>query len=316
MLPFSVFHSWFDQPNSSQTVNDLVGDLSFTEAFGRQPHASTNEQLRIQTHLCYIEQLLRRKETGHLSEAQRNQRLQLLDKLHHYIEEARFPSNYDYPYERKPCFIDRKGNICAVGYLIEQSAGRALAEKINSLFQYEKIRDMHLPELTAWVNNSGLTLDECAMIQPQYGYLNPPMESNQISAGYGIGSSILGGINLSVNAINISQLNQPGTPRLVPVVGLITGTASAVWGATAYKKKERETPYFDSDQNGLVYKSYKDHNRVSLLNIGVGTLTMLTSAYKLLIHREDKPKKFTWSVDSFPTVARQNGVVLNVIQRF
>lgn len=66
-------------------------------------------------------------------------------------------------------FIERFGNICAVGYLVEQPAGRGVAEAINGQFQYAAIGAMDSPELRQWLAASGLTLAEATMIQPTYG---------------------------------------------------------------------------------------------------------------------------------------------------
>ncbi len=53
-------------------------------------------------------------------------RAHLLNLLHEYRSAGRFPKNYERE-GRKPRFIDRDGTICAVGYLIEQTAGWATA---------------------------------------------------------------------------------------------------------------------------------------------------------------------------------------------
>ncbi len=159
-----------------QPVNAVLGDESFIKTFGYQPTATTDDKLRIQTHLAYVEQLLRQRDVSHLPQTAQAQRRRLLDKLHEYWLAGRFPKNLDCPNERRPCFIDKFGNICAVGYLVEQSAGRGLAEIINARHKYDYIKDMNEPELLQWVEHSGLTLEECAMIQPQYGPPTPILE--------------------------------------------------------------------------------------------------------------------------------------------
>ena len=82
---------------------------------------------------------------GHLAPLQQKNRAALLDHLQRYRLAGRFPQNHDYPDQRKPCFIDRDGHICAVGYLVEQSAGRAMANQINERYQYAKIFEMDMP---------------------------------------------------------------------------------------------------------------------------------------------------------------------------
>jgi len=153
----------------TNTINAVLGDVSFVKKFGTAPTPASGEALRIRTHLEYVETLLRAEDVSHLSSTLRERRAALLDKLHEYRLTSVFPTNLDFPRERRPCFIDAAGNICAVGFLIEQTAGRALAERINAAHRYDVLPDMHVPELTAWVEASGLTARECAMIQPGYG---------------------------------------------------------------------------------------------------------------------------------------------------
>lgn len=78
-----------------------------------------------------------------------------------------FPMNTEYA-ERKPCFIDEEGNICAVGYLVEMTAGKEAAKSINRVFQYATINEMESDLLEEWIATSGLTKKEYAMIQPTY----------------------------------------------------------------------------------------------------------------------------------------------------
>jgi len=155
------------------TVNSVLGDVSFEEAFSETPNAMTNETLRLQTHLAHVESLLRSRDTSSLTPELQEARAMNLDLLHEYREAGVFPQNLDYPGERRPCFIDREDRICAVGYLIEMTAGRELAEQVNERYQYDLVFDMDMPELGDWVAHSGLSLVECGMIQPAYGFPVP-----------------------------------------------------------------------------------------------------------------------------------------------
>lgn len=153
---------------ASEPVNAVLGDASFVARFGHAPGPDADEAVRLRTHLAYVEQLLRARPTDHLSPALRAARARNLDRLHAYWTAGRFPRNYDAPGERQPTFIDREGRICAVGYLIEQSAGRAVAERINARYKHAFIREIDTPVLDQWATASGLTKQELAMIQPQY----------------------------------------------------------------------------------------------------------------------------------------------------
>ena len=160
---------WLCNENSTdtkQSVNPIIGDKSFVAKFGYEPDEKTDNQLRIKTHLAYAENLLREKKVDNLSEAQQTKRNHLLDLLHDYWTKGIFPQNYDYPNQRKPCFIDKNNTICAVGYLVEQTAGREAAEYINQKYKYSEVMAMNDEIVDNWVVNSGLTKEECAMIQP------------------------------------------------------------------------------------------------------------------------------------------------------
>ena len=114
--------------NIDQTVNAVIGDFSFMETYSQPTTNETDESSRLQTHLKYVENLLRSKDISSLTKEQTVNRLKMLDLLNDYWTAGAFPKNYDYPDQRIPCFIDKDGNICAVGYLIEQTAGRQVAE--------------------------------------------------------------------------------------------------------------------------------------------------------------------------------------------
>lgn len=183
VLVVASVHPIVAKPSSEQPINAVVGDASLKRIFGFVP-THLDEQLRIKTHLAYIEQLLRQKDVTHLSPMCRNKRLYLLDKLHEYWVEGRFPQNFDFLMERRPCFIDKLGSICAVGYLIEQDIGRDMAEFINIRHKYDYILSINEPELLNWINQSGLTVEECAMIQPTYTPIDPNMRISLIPNGF------------------------------------------------------------------------------------------------------------------------------------
>jgi hypothetical protein len=167
MLMFSIAFSY---AQNVQPVNSVIGDISFATKFGHLPVTSTNETLRIQTHLAYVEHFLRQKDVSGLSPELQLKRAHLFDLLHGYWINGVFPRNYDYKNQRRPCFIDKDGRICAVGFLVEQTAGRQAAEAINAKHKYDFIKEMNDNMVDDWINNSGLTMEECAMIQPQYPY--------------------------------------------------------------------------------------------------------------------------------------------------
>lgn len=162
---------------SADPINAVVGDASWIAAHGRVPTAADElrEVGRVATHLAWVEAALRRAEVSHLAPEAKARRAALLDALAEYRGRARFPRNERYA-ERRPRFVDDEGNVCAVGYLIERSAGRALTEAIDARFEYERLLDMRDERLEAWIAASGFTALELAMIQPGYGGMRPRPE--------------------------------------------------------------------------------------------------------------------------------------------
>jgi hypothetical protein len=286
-----------------QTVNAVIGDISYIQTFGHQPNKETDENTRLQTHLKYVEQFLRDKDISSLSVEQTENRKKMLDLLNEYWTKGVFPKNYDYPDQRIPCFIDKDGNICAVGYLIEQTAGRQVAEEINSKFKYEYLLAMNDLTIDNWVQASGLTKEECAMIQPAYG---PAPTDNYISPVYGVSSSIIGGLNLSLNTINGIQISKGANNKTVPVLGLIAGTGQITLGVLNYPKEQMT-------MNGILVN--ESQRNLSLINIGLGTSTMILSSWNLITNRKQTKKTFSWNIYSFQTQDSNMGLGFSLTKR-
>lgn len=158
-----------DQKIAENTINRVSGDKSYIEIFGKKPGGHVPDQLRIRTHLRYAEQILRERPTDHLSAGQQKNRARYLDMLIDYYQAGEFPHNDGHSGIRRPTFIDNNGNICAVGYLLEQSAGRQVAESVNKKYKYAFITDIDESGFKKWAKTSGFRFKELAMIQPQYG---------------------------------------------------------------------------------------------------------------------------------------------------
>ena len=285
-----------------QTVNAVIGDISFMETFGQQPTNETDENKRLQKHLNYVEKLLRRKDISSLTKNQKQNRHKMLDLLHEYWTAGVFPKNYDYPNQRIPCFIDKDGNICAVGYLIERTSGRQTAEKINSKFKYEYLLAMNDQKVDRWVQSSGLTKEECAMIQPTYG----PSATDIIPPAYSISSSLICGLNLSLSTINGIQISKGANSKTIPILGLITGAGQITLGALNYPKEQITW--------GGTYVNPAQRN-LSLINIGLGTTTMILSSWNLITNIKPKEKSLSWNIYSFPTQNSKMGLGLSLTKR-
>lgn len=162
------------QGDRREGANHHVGDDSFVARFGRRPTTRDSEQTRMTTHLRHVRAWLASRPATRPELA--DQRAALLGYLDDYIAKGTTPANSHLPW-RTPVFIDDAGTICAVGYLIERSAGRALPEVIARRHRYDFLEDIaaDMPEVAAWVAASGLTLEELASIQPAYA--DPEVES-------------------------------------------------------------------------------------------------------------------------------------------
>ncbi|MFN6380276.1 MAG: hypothetical protein ACK4WD_13435 [Flavobacteriales bacterium] len=164
------------------SINPIIGNISAEHFYTPSECNSLTEKQRIGAHLSYAYQLLKERTEAMPESEIKQKRFVILEHLRNYIRRGEFPINSKYE-ERRPCFIDEKGTYCAVGYLIQQTAGSALAEKINSLFQYEFLSKMQLPELSEWVSLSGFSVEEMATIQPTYGKI---VVKNSITVGGGM----------------------------------------------------------------------------------------------------------------------------------
>ncbi|MEJ7601672.1 MAG: hypothetical protein WKG01_27470, partial [Kofleriaceae bacterium] len=154
-------------PRVREGANHHLGDDSFVAAYGRGPRASDREQDRMTAHLVHVRARLASRPPTRPALAAR--RSELLGYLDDYIANGQTPVNTQLPW-RSPVFIDEAGAICAVGYLIERSVGRALAERIAREHGHDYLEDIaaQMPDVQAWIGGSGLTLEELASIQPAY----------------------------------------------------------------------------------------------------------------------------------------------------
>ncbi len=235
---FWVFHSEDDhQKKWSETVkpnavNAVIGDESFRAVYDKEPTAATSEQKRIVTHLKYVRKKLLHRDVGYLSKRKRQLRRKNLNRLKDYIQRGEFPKNKAFS-NRRPNFIDSKGRICAVGYLVEQSLGRRAAEALNEKFQYEYVLEMESPKLRKWATENGFTTRELAMIQPSYGDdgwgVGPEENKNKMSRTIEYG--ILG-VNVGLSAVN-GYLGIKKSGSVIPATaGIALGASTITMGLT------------------------------------------------------------------------------------
>ncbi len=293
--------------DKSQLVNPLLGDISYESKFGHKPNSMTDNNLRIRTHLEYAENLLRSKNVSGLSAELKKKRNLALDLLHNYWTNGVFPKNYDYADQRKPCFIDKDGTICAVGYLVEQTTSREVAEEINSKHKYDELLAMNDQTVDNWVLTSGLTKEECAMIQPTYGPM-PVYTTNTLTPAYGISSSVISGLNLAFTTVNCLQIGKGTTNKTVPIIGLLTGAGQIALGSVMFSKEQTSS--------GNQYQISQSQKTLSMVNIGLGTTTMILSAWNLITNRKPKEKLTAWNIYSFPTQDNNTGIAFSLTRKF
>lgn len=123
---------------------------------------------RIAAHLERVERALRAVDDQASSPAARAQRRLNLHRLRAYRLRGQFPRNRELAVPRIPTFIDHEGRACAVGALMIASGHEDLARTIAARENHARVWDIETPGLVEWVDESGLTVEECALIQPSY----------------------------------------------------------------------------------------------------------------------------------------------------
>lgn len=142
---------------------------------------------RIQEHLEFVVDYLREQDTAHLSLSQRRNRARCIARLEEYGLEATFPRN-NIVGHLQPIFIDDSGRACAVADLMLNTNACDLAESIVETENLAYVPDMTSPGIARWMESNGLSLDECAMIQPGYGDCEYALENFQCAS---VGDDVL-----------------------------------------------------------------------------------------------------------------------------
>jgi len=300
---------WTERRSTEGTINPIIGDVSFEKKYGAVPNADTDDNLRISAHLEYAETELRKRDVSKLSAEMRRKRERMLDLLHEYRSAGAFPKNYERS-ERKPCFIDQNGTICAVGYLVEQTAGRPVAEAINSRHQYATIMEMNDRKVDEWIAQSGLSKEECAMIQPQYAP-GATQNVNNVKPSYAISSTLLMGVNAASTVVNGIQVATGSMRGGALALGIIGGTGQITLGIIGFKKK--------ADGTGIVrttgYGNTSQRN-ISVVNMALGSLTLGMSIWNIATNRKAMERRSAWDIRSFPDANGKSGMALAFTHKF
>ncbi len=192
------------------------------------------EVARIQVRLDSVLRELRAADVAHLSPAQRAVRAARIATLHGYRDRGVFPHNHDFPDAATPYFVDHRGVVCAVGYLIEQSGRRDMVDRVrdmdNNVWVAELAGDA---EFRAWLDASGLTLAEAARIQMPYDItpgddVSPSRASHRVNTAAAVLSSGLGIASIAWNAAEKDGDHR----RLRAALGFTAGAAGLAVAAT------------------------------------------------------------------------------------
>lgn len=309
VLFFLYTNKGAESTKDQKAVNAVIGDESFLHVFGEHPDEKVPEHVRIKTHLQYVERILRNRPVDHLTEEQQRNRFTHLNHLREYYRAGKFPHNDGHPEARRPTFISRDGNICAVGYLIEKSLGREIVERINQKYKYAFITDIDAPVFKKWMESSGFTYRELAMIQPMYGPTvveEVERTENSIDLSYGIGSTVLTGANV------LYHTNNPSNPWLFNDAssnhwfGLAAGSGSILLGALNLDINRSYKEPIGMDFGDPCYGFYcpplrkvnvtnPTRKAVSIANMGVGLFTVLRAGYHLIKDTESREESSSTS---------------------
>lgn len=191
------------------------------------------EAARIQVRFDSVLRELRAVDVTGLSPSRRTARAARIATLQAYRDRGEFPHNHDFRDAATPYFVDHRGVVCAVGYLLEQSGRRDIVDRVrdadNNVWVAELAGDT---AFTRWLDRSGLTLAEAARIQVPYDMVgNEEVEEtprNRLNTAAALVSSGLGLASITWNATADGSRHR----RLRAALGFTAGAAGLAVAAT------------------------------------------------------------------------------------
>lgn len=183
------------------------------------------ETARIRAHFDSVLTELRAPVARPLTPAQRAARARRIATLQAYRDRGVFPHNHEHFDGWMPYFVDHRGVLCAVAFLLESSGRRDIVDRVagadNNVWLAQLAGDT---AFRAWLDASGLTLDEAARIQVPY--IGEPAE--QQAAATNRTNNTLAAVAGGLGAASIvwSARAKPGEHRaLRSAIGLTAGAA-------------------------------------------------------------------------------------------
>jgi hypothetical protein len=228
------------------------------------------EATRLRAHFDSVDQELRARDVSRLNESQRAMRTRLIAWLRDYRNAGTFPENDRFADRAMPFFRDSHGTLCAMAYLVGRSGRGDIVDHIAKTRNNAFIRELTDDRaLVAWLDASGLTVDEAARIQPQYGgfpiFVSVPDEK-RVSANYALLSMGLGGTSLGSLGFNLFSPS-----RTSGAIGLTTGVATIIAGAAHL------------DESG-------GNRKVAVTNTVLGSFTAFAALHTLIATRAGHPR--------------------------
>lgn len=165
-----------------------AGDASSQPRARRhRPDFEGLERTYLQSHFAWVLCVLRAQRHRDWSAQKLLARERTLVALALYLERARFPRNTsDRPLA--PCFVDDRGNPCAVAHLMLETGEDDLVSTISRQQNLAWLSALAAPGLDEWLESAGLTAAEARLIQPcYYGGMSsdPCQEWDPVACRYG-----------------------------------------------------------------------------------------------------------------------------------
>ncbi|MGH7506096.1 MAG: hypothetical protein ACRELX_10615, partial [Longimicrobiales bacterium] len=227
---------------------------------------------RVRGHLLRVERELLAADISHLTPAQRANRMRQIGALREYRERGLFPHNHEVERGLTPVFIDEHGTHCAVGYLIARSGREELARMIAGSRNHAFVENLaDIPALAAWLEETGLSVDEAARIQPQYGW-HPPAPRDE--TGYSTATAVFAAFGGGVAAWNLLA-DRTGGAWWLPGAAGMAGAAAGL--GLAWSGHDSDDDLDDIEGAHIA------------INAGIGVLAGLLGARTLVLGRADRP---------------------------
>ncbi len=116
-------------------------------------------------------------------------------------------------------------------------------------------------------------------------------------APYVLLTTFLTGANITFDVFNTIQIVKGANNKSIPITGLFTGASQIALGIANYS-------------------TFKEMQGISIFNIGLGTTTIMLSAWNLITNKKPKEKKTSFNFSSFPTNNKSVGFAFTFKRKF